>query len=218
MKNIVKSFKSYISDTNNKAKVYFGFYFIFFILVIIFLVANNNANANIKTKCPDQRPALATSTTANYGFRYEISMNDTTTILEGSRFNNETTIDKRIDDVITKYYIYYSDTYIQNTEKKWTKYNGNIIDNFDENLIDINYINDTLQAATQKSKTDSKIVYESKDKKLSIVVYYKDTTVNSINITEGDVSVKLSFYDIGKITDPNITIDNDTQTVQDKNN
>lgn len=205
MKKFFDKFNLKNIDEDIKKKVFFGFYFVFFLVILIFIVISNNT-PKVVEKCTDEKATIKDQT-RNYSFWYEITTKDSVTVLSGSRTDYEIKINKRINDIETDYYTYYDNTYIYQNNK-WNVYSGNIIDNFDLNLINVEYINDVARKTDIISNENNVVKLYNKPLDMNMEYVYKtDNHLKYIQVVKGDISIVLKFFDIGLIEDFNINVD-----------
>jgi hypothetical protein len=202
MRKMVEKFQSLFPDKNKRVAIYFIFYFVFFFILFIFIIWGN---FNKKEECPEKEDQNIVDTKNNYGFRYEIDMNGSEIVLSGSRYDDREKIDKRVEGLLTKYYIYYSDIYVLNEKNEWVKYDGKIVDNFDNKLLNIDYINELISTGEIKKSSSKKYVYYNEDKDITIEKHLTDLGgFDYIKVIDGTTSVILRYFDEGKIEEIDI--------------
>ncbi len=194
-------------NQDKKTSLYFGFYFLFFIVLFgVLLVSSTRFSCDdIQQNCEESEPYIEKN--KNYGFRYEISIGNENIILSGSRYNNEFLIDKRVEGLLTKYYIYYYDIFKLNHDNKWIKYDGEIIENFDRKLINIDYLEEILEDAELTRQTDNKVTFVNYEEDIKLESFFDDDfELEYMQLTKDDLSIKYNYFDHNLIKKFNIDI------------
>lgn len=184
-----------------KKNIFLGFYFFFF-LIILFLILFNKDDCNCKV-CDVEKENVN-----NYSFDLDATYNDSENILfTGKLYNNTILLNKKIDDITTKYYIYYGELYSLDTNDKWILSEEKIYPNFDIKYLYIGYVESLVKDASYDKTEDKKVFYNNWIIDAKIEYSYDETNnVKYYTVKNKDYILNIKYYDFNNIKEFNESI------------
>lgn len=189
--------KERLKDKRERAKIELMLYGIFFIAVIIFARIAGSSTPSNNEQNNQVTESFISSITDNYEYDMLINLNDNTYHYYGKVLGNNSTINLKIEDQITSYYLM--------NKKYYTLENGNYILTNEEEVypyidyyyLNINNIKEYIKLATKENDT-------YKVKISDIVLNSENDDYLIININEGDKNLVIDYTSLLKLTENNI--------------
>jgi len=179
-------------DETKRIRFFLVFYFIIFTLALIFIKTNNKEEVIEKEKL---------NNSSNYSFRYEIEYEAPLIVLSGSVYNNYMVFDKIVDGLREKYLIYFNEVYkLESDEYIKIDY---LIENFDNKLLNLEYIKDVIEEGTQVDEEGLEFFNEKRN--INIKFSFLEDT-EEILLTKDNINIKYIIYDYNKVKPFDINI------------
>lgn len=192
---------SFWQTERGKAIVKLGLWLVFILALIIFALVNKNDNTIIKENEETEEKEvyefkkydemIESLLDSNYEFNYDIVINDTNYLFNGTKCNNEVLGYKESNMGIIKYYI--SDNTYQVVLKELVPIE-NLYENIDINYLDLNILFNNLNEYLYNiEKNDNKRTITYKKDGYQVEVITNLDNITNINITVDNNTYNLSY-------------------------
>jgi len=179
------------------------FFCISLLIIIVFLIYFSIINRDKKLNCVIPNQIVNNSSNYSYEVTYTSSLE--TIKLNINRYNQKYLIELEKDAIKSTYYVNHMNIYEKASNGEYIKYrNDFIIDNVDNNLLLLDYIND-LSLESNLTTDDGLTCYVNRRKETTICVNLDD----SIILKGNDYSINYNIKEIGMIKDFNVLISGD---------
>lgn len=225
MKELFKNIKELSKTTKGKAILFFGFYFVFFIIIMIIA----RFGSRNYTKPSDYETGKSGTfyindiVDKNYGFTYQVSLDNVKYTYTGTRNSNNTLFDyngnnyfssddkyfinnsiwSKCDNPIMFYNFINPSKITSILENSWNEANTSYEDGRHEYslLISTNTLNKLLDSKnTDYDEIPNKIVVSTdSDKLANKITYNLDSYCKLNNLCDNSLSLEISYYRFGKI-------------------
>lgn len=192
---------SFWQTERGKAIVKLGLWLVFILALIIFALVNKNDNTiNKENEGTEEKEVyefkkydemIESLLDSNYEFNYDIVINDTNYLFNGTKCNNEVLGYKESNMGIIKYYI--SDNTYQVVLKELVPIE-NLYENIDINYLDLNILFNNLNEYLYNiEKNDNKRTITYKKDGYQVEVITNLDNITNINITVDNNTYNLSY-------------------------
>jgi len=193
-----------MSDKSKK-KLYVIFYSILFLYLGYVLISNRDT---IKKNITGEGDRIRnTVIVKNYRIKSNIVVKDDygkikeETLLERDVFGKKALVKKTISDEVTEYYT--DGKLLYKKEKdKFEVYNGNIVENIDLKLLDLDYLSALIGSAKEEKRTiDSLTLYNKVENIKILLVYDMNKDLDTFTTEKDNYSIKSKIYDVDLVKD-----------------
>lgn len=180
-----------------------GLYFFLAVFVLVFSLFinsrfNKNENKDTTKECTNAVGTISDSD--KYSYEIKINKENEVVILSVKKYAGKILLEKTEKGKSYKYFIYYNDVYVENSDKKYVlTHIDNFVEGIDNKLLYLDYLNEI----SIKSKIDedtSCYIYDS------INMCIEEDNV--INLIDGELSITYTIDNIGSTEDFDVLIDN----------
>lgn len=187
---------SKIDDFNNKySGIIFG---ISLFIIIIFLMYFSIINKEKKLNCVI--PNQIVNNSNNYSYELTFTSDLEMIKLNVKRYNQKYLIETEKDGVRNSYYLNYLNVYEKASNGEYIKYrNDYIIENVDNNLLLLDYIN-ALSLESTLSNNEEQTCYINRKKEITICINLDD----SITLKAPNYNINYNIKEIGTVKDFNV--------------
>lgn len=225
MKELFKNIKELSKTTKGKAILFFGFYFVFFIIIMIIarFGSRNYTKPSDYEKGKSGTFYINDIVDKNYGFTYQVSLDNVKYTYTGTRNSNNTLFDyngnnyfssddkyfinnsiwSKCDNPIMFYNFINPSKLTSILENSWNEANTSYEDGRHEYflLISTNTLNKLLDSKnTDYDDVPNKIVVSTdSDKLANKITYNLDSYCKINNLCDNSLSLEISYYRFGKI-------------------
>ena len=225
MKELFKNIKELSKTTKGKAILFFGFYFVFFIIIMIIarFGSRNYTKPSDYEKGKSGTFYINDIVDKNYGFTYQVSLDNVKYTYTGTRNSNNTLFDyngnnyfssddkyfinnsiwSKCDNPIMFYNFINPSKLTSILENSWNEANTSYEDGRHEYslLISTNTLNKLLDSKnTDYDEIPNKIVVSTdSDKLANKITYNLDSYCKLNNLCDNSLSLEISYYRFGKI-------------------
>ena len=225
MKELFKNIKELSKTTKGKAILFFGFYFVFFIIIMIIarFGSRNYTKPSDYKKGKSGTFYINDIVDKNYGFTYQVSLDNVKYTYTGTRNSNNTLFDyngnnyfssddkyfinnsiwAKCDNPIRFYNFINPSKLTSILENSWNEANTSYEDGRHEYslLISTNTLNKLLDSKnTDYDDVPNKIVVSTdSDKLANKITYNLDSYCKLNNLCDNSLSLEISYYRFGKI-------------------
>lgn len=225
MKELFKNIKELSKTTKGKAILFFGFYFVFFIIIMIIarFGSRNYTKPSDYEKGKSGTFYMNDFVDKNYGFTYQVSLDNVKYTYTGTRNSNNTLFDyngnnyfssddkyfinnsiwSKCDNPIMFYNFINPSKLTSILENSWNEANTSYEDGRHEYslLISTNTLNKLLDSKnTDYDEIPNKIVVSTdSDKLANKITYNLDSYCKLNNLCDNSLSLEISYYRFGKI-------------------
>lgn len=225
MKELFKNIKELSKTTKGKAILFFGFYFVFFIIIMIIarFGSRNYTKPSDYEKGKSGTFYINDIVDKNYGFTYQVSLDNVKYTYTGTRNSNNTLFDyngnnyfssddkyfinnsiwSKCDNPIMFYNFINPSNLTSILENSWNEANTSYEDGRHEYslLISTNTLNKLLDSKnTDYDEIPNKIVVSTdSDKLANKITYNLDSYCKLNNLCDNSLSLEISYYRFGKI-------------------
>lgn len=225
MKELFKNIKELSKTTKGKAILFFGFYFVFFIIIMIIarFGSRNYTKPSDYEKGKSGTFYMNDIVDKNYGFTYQVSLDNVKYTYTGTRNSNNTLFDyngnnyfssddkyfinnsiwSKCDNPIMFYNFINPSKLTSILENSWNEANTSYEDGRHEYslLISTNTLNKLLDSKnTDYDEIPNKIVVSTdSDKLANKITYNLDSYCKLNNLCDNSLSLEISYYRFGKI-------------------
>lgn len=225
MKELFKNIKELSKTTKGKAILFFGFYFVFFIIIMIIarFGSRNYTKPSDYEKGKSGTFYINDIVDKNYGFTYQVSLDNVKYTYTGTRNSNNTLFDyngnnyfssddkyfinnsiwAKCDNPIRFYNFINPSKLTSILENSWNEANTSYEDGRHEYslLISTNTLNKLLDSKnTDYDEIPNKIVVSTdSDKLANKITYNLDSYCKLNNLCDNSLSLEISYYRFGKI-------------------
>ena len=225
MKELFENIKELSKTTKGKAILFFGFYFVFFIIIMIIarFGSRNYTKPSDYEKGKSGTFYINDIVDKNYGFTYQVSLDNVKYTYTGTRNSNNTLFDyngnnyfssddkyfinnsiwSKCDNPIMFYNFINPSKLTSILENSWNEANTSYADGRHEYslLISTNTLNKLLDSKnTDYDEIPNKIVVSTdSDKLANKITYNLDSYCKLNNLCDNSLSLEISYYRFGKI-------------------
>ena len=188
------------------------FFCISLLIIIIFLAYFSTLNKSNEEMCTI--PNNVVNNYNNYSYEVKYTKDEKNIDLFVKRYDKKYLIEKEEDGVKNMYYIYYTDILEKASNGKYIRFrNNNIIDNLDNKLLLLEYVNDVSLESSITEKQDL-TCYINRKKEISMCINLDE----SITLKGKDYSITYTVKEVGTVKDFNVDVDLDDNNSEDIDN